>query len=590
MNSPLQIEVAASRLTNLIDACSLEIKVQLFLFWIVTLPISSVFVPVTVTAFCVQWLLSDLSGVELVNSALLSFAEEIQLPVMLLVGIACVLFVGRCIMRGIDHPVTGRQLSVPTGKSGAGLLNLVAELWASLPQSKGPPPRTVWFSNFNVMARATGSGSSGELQISSALWERAVRRDSIAIGILAHEMAHVHFRDERIMISMSRAVSSTRILLRLVSFGVIGTCVAIGFMELVKAVPNELTLTRIATGALAVVSFAGLLLLIPWLTGLAVRRQAALVTALAEIRADVSAGIWTGGLSGLARALASDPHVKAATVSDLRHSVLSPNLTHVSIRERVQLLNDARNIALPKLRYLVLSVALAFLLPLNPFTPLFMGGMFDHLIITATVVAVHVAAVGMIISSMPAINSGLSWKDSQMLGWFLCLLTLLPKVNMYVIGYLLTHTVARLVHSGGFGNDDSWASVRTDFLESGQDLLHKASDACGGMMGLILASLCGAIGLKILSGLSARAEDSPVLRKIRLFVPVMAAAAFALAASYDQFRSSYLDLGSLSLARDWTNLTAPAAWLRLCMPEIAAALIASVLALSSRGSDMTEQA
>jgi hypothetical protein len=221
----------------------------------------------------------------------------------------------------------------------------------------------------------------------------------------------------------------------------------------------------------------------------------------------LGAGLWTSGLAGFARALSNDPQVKASSLADLRHSLLSPDVTHVSTAERIALLNDTVRLATPKLRYFALSLALAFILPLNPYTPLIEGGAFDHLFIAAAVVVMHVAAVSMVISSAFALNGPFGWRPVALLAAFLCIATILPKVNLYEFGYLLTNSVVRMVLPGGFGGDaQTWESIASDIATTFRGLHDKFVSASGGVIGTLIAIVCAAISLRVLSVLTRRVQ------------------------------------------------------------------------------------
>ena len=422
------------------------------------------------------------------------------------------------------------------------------------------------------MASAVEGGASREIQVSSALWERAVQRDPVAVGILAHEMAHLAFRDGRLLRPMDELLSAAR--------GVLG---AIALIVLATAVLA--TVTTIAAGArgapwgdvvmreAAVFAFTALVLLIPALANLIVRRQASLVTALVEIRADACAGLWTGGLTGLARALSADPALRASSIADVRHSLLSPELTHVSNSERIALLSDVAKLTTPKLRYFALSIALPFLVPLNPYTPLLTGGTLDQLMVTAVVVAAHVSAIAMIVLAAIALPVSLSWRQAAMLGSFLCLVTMLPRINLYEIGYLLANLAARLVLPGGFGADPAtWTSVASDIAITLGGLGDKLAKASGGGL-ILLAVLCSSAALRGLSLLSRHARSQwPSLRGEWLWMlPATVAAIVAIASTHDEWRSPTFP--PFALAAVWASLTKPAAWINLCAPELVALLV-----------------
>jgi hypothetical protein len=297
-----------------------------------------------------------------------------------------------------------RRLRPLSGRAGEELTNIVEQLWRALAVGVRCPPKVRWFPNFNVMASANQSGVFQEIQVSSALWERAVRRDPIAVGILAHEMAHLVFRDGYRVRLMEMVVAAARRVMGSVTVGVIVTAAVTGILLVVK---SDISWTELGWREAAVLAFMARALLIPLIANLTVRREAGLITALVEIRADACAGLWTNGLSGFARSLSQDPSVKVSSLADINHSLFSPDLTHVSNSERIALLSDIFKLATPKVRYFALSLALPFLIPLNPFTPLIEGGALDQMLVAAVVLVAHVTTVAMIVSAAPLLPNPL---------------------------------------------------------------------------------------------------------------------------------------------------------------------------------------
>jgi hypothetical protein len=562
---PAQIESRA-----LIDACSIEIAAQALLLLAVVVPIAMVIFPAALIAFGLSILANILGELSADFLAAGSWVQQHWLLLGFAAGVAIVAFSAVSVSWSLADArhtrVTERRLRPPSGRAGDKLIGIVADLWRGLPRSAGNPPRIFWFPNFNVMASAAEGGNSREILVSSALWERAVQGNAVAVGILAHEMAHLVFHDARMLRLLEGLAASARRVLSAVVFFVLVVAVLQSGRMLVGGARGEAPIGEVFLQQAAVFVFASLVLIVPILAMLAIRRQAALVTALVEIRADACGGLWTNGLGGFAQALSIDPDLRASPLSDLRHSLLSPGLTHVSPSERIELLRDMGRLATPKMRYFALTLALPFLLPVNPFTPLLEAGAFDFIFIAFVVVAAHVTTVGMVIAGAMALPTPLTWKRAATLAAFLCVATVLPRVNLYEIGYLLTHLAAGVVQPGGFGAEPlTRGSVSNDIAISLGGLWDKLRAASGGSA-VLVAVFFSALALRSLS-LLARAPQNRLLRGPRLWgLPTICAGAAAAASAYDEWRFFSLPAG----ITDLITLSNSIPWLRLCASELAA--------------------
>ncbi|WFU92168.1 hypothetical protein QA644_33785 (plasmid) [Rhizobium sp. CC1099] len=557
----------------LVEASSIEIAAQTVLLWLVVLPTGIVLVPATLLALCL-YIVANLMGELSANLQWIgSWAESKWSTLLVASGIVSLSVSGAqfFMCRSSEYFSRERRLHPLSGRQGEALNQIVAELWRLLPKKRQNPPLVMWFSNFNVLASASESGASRAIQVSSALWERAVRRDAVAIGILAHEMAHLAFRDGRRLRPMESIVAAARLVLNITKAGVVTTAVVAGIVFAVES--SGAQMNSLPWREVSVVAFAALVLLIPSLANLIIRRQAALITALIEIRADAVAGIWTNGLAGFARSLAQDPDVKSSSLAEIRHSILSPDLTHVSNSERVALLNDTARLATPKLRYFALSLALPFLLPLNPYTPLLAGGAFDHMLVSAVVVVAHVTTVGMTVSAALSQCAPLSWRTTTWLAVFLCLASTLPRINLYQIGYLLTHLATAIASPGGFGSDPlTWESIVGDTAIAFCGLWESFVDASGGFL-FVLAMACSAASLRAQSALARRQASEPGSRlgKWTWVAPAIASGIVAFVSTYDEWRSP--EVWPFVLGADWFAATSSVPWARLCAPELASMVV-----------------
>ncbi|MDA9545314.1 hypothetical protein ACM43_12845 [Bradyrhizobium sp. CCBAU 45321] len=558
---------------SLAEACSIEIVAQATLLFLVVVPTATLLFPSLLIALVAFGSAQLLDRFELLHGA----QDWTEVNFKLLLGTAFVSIlmfsaahIRHLILAAPDSRSNERRLRPVSGRAGDDLVALVSEMWRSLPHTHGAPPSLVWFPNFNVMASARGTGASGEIQVSSALWQRAAKRDPVAMGVLAHEMCHLLFRDDRLLRFLQAVGRTSRIVIRATIVMIMALAAA-----LVILIPLGRTGANSWTDAglhvLAVLCFSTLFLLLPSIGLLLIKRQVSLITTLMEIRADAVGGLWTSGLSGFAQALADDPSVRASSLADLRHSLLSPDLTHLSTFERIALLKDESRLGTPKLRYFALSLALPFLLPINPLTPLWGGGVLDHSWMALTASTAHVRTVAMLIMSSRAFSKPISWKTAVSMAVFLCLASFLPRVNLYDFGYLFTHLSACLTQSGGFGSEPLTPDrIVEDILTTFASVCEKLIAASGGWM-LLLALGCATVSLRALSIVARVSQPN---WRWQWVAPSIAAGLAALLSTYDEWRS--FSFPPFDLAADWIKLTKEMIWLRIAAPELAAIGIAAL--------------
>lgn len=566
----------------IVEACTIEIVAQAALLGLVVLPTAVIVYPSVLIAFGGYFAANLAGDFSTRLSWLGDWAQAHWILLLSLAGGAVVLFGIQQLVSyfraSTAHDVKRRTRSL-SGRAGAALAGIVGELWRSLPSRAGSLPGIVWFSNFNVMASATEGADSREIQVSSALWERAVRRDPVAIGILAHEMAHLVFRDARLLRPVEAIVAVGCQILRLAIRVVLSAGVLLIFSLLLGAI-KEASWSKLPLQLAAVLAFWALILLVPVLGILAMRRQGALIVALTEIRADAFAGLWTNGLSGFARALAADPDVTPSSLADIGHSVLSPDLTHVSTFERIALLEDVGRLTTPKLRYLALSLALPFVFPLNPITPLLQGGALDQLFVALVVVAAHVTTIAMVIVAAAA--QPLPWRGAITLSAFLCVASALPHVNLYEIGYLLTHLSVSFVVPGGFGADPiTWAGVAADIATVAGGLWKQLNDALGGRF-VVLGFVFSTVSIRSLAVLAREARLRWTYEWVRWFwiLPAAVGGMVAFVSTHDEWRT--FAITSFNPGAYWMALTDSVPWLRSCAPELFAVVLFAFQAVALR--------
>ncbi|MDA9420937.1 hypothetical protein [Bradyrhizobium sp. CCBAU 53380] len=567
---------------SVIKACSIEIVAQATLLFLVVVPTATLVFPSLLIALGAFGAAQLLDRVGLLHGA--QGWTEANFTLLLITAFASIVLLSAAHVRHLvlaaPEPRSNERRSRPvSGRAGDDLVALVSEMWRSLPHTRGDPPSLVWFPNFNVMASARGTGTAGEIQVSSALWQRATKGDAVAMGILAHEMCHLLFRDDRILRLVGAVGRTSRLVIQSTMIVILALAAAlVGLIAFGRTGANSWT--DAALHVLAVLCFSALFLLLPMIGLLLVGRQVSLITALMELRADAVGALWTSGLSGFAQALADDPSVRASSLADLRHSLLSADLTHLSTFERVALLKDESRLGAPKLRYFALSLLLPFLLPINPLTPLWSGGVIDHSLMALTAVTAHATTVAMLLVSSRAFSKPISWEMAASMALFLCLASLLPRVNLYDFGYLFTHLSAGLTQSGGFGSDPlTPVRVVQGIVTTLASVRAKLFTESGGWT-LLVALGCAAVSLR---ALSIVARVSRLNWRWHWLAPSISAGLAALLSTYDEWRS--FSFPPFDLAADWINLTKDVIWLRIAAPEVAAIGVAvlQIAAISLSG-------
>jgi hypothetical protein len=312
------------------------------------------------------------------------------------------------------------------------------------------------------------------------MWQRAVRGDPIARSILVHEFAHVVYRDGRRLVYLARIVRAAKVTL-LASVGAMLMTATVA--AAVYVARSFTTFADLAWHVAGVSSLCLLVLIIPVIGMQTIRRQAALITALSEVRADVAASAWNREAKRFGELLEADPTLKGSSIEDLRHSLMSSRMTHLSNAERISLLKDDERLSSPKIRYFAFSVLLAFMIPLNPYTPLFVGGAFDYLLMAAVVASAQFTVLGMLIISCSARGKSVSLRGATKSALFLCVLICVAHVNMYEVGYVLTHWSASFVTPGGFGGGHTTiASLLGDAKSALNGLWKRLQETADGSM------------------------------------------------------------------------------------------------------------
>ena len=273
-------------------ACSTEVRAHLIVFGGLVLPVLLCVFPTLIfflatTAF--------LQSVPFSGSEVQQWVDRnlilLWVVVSFAIGLAAFWIARRHIRDAIEDALASRSLHAPKGRKGDMLRERVAVLWTRFGGAKQAVPRVVWFANFNVLAHASDQDGDRQIEVSSGLWERVLREDPVAEAILAHEIAHLVHRDPRVFRTLEASVTAARVILWRVSL--IGVALYLYYLvaNLVMAADNgsNALLLKALSDIAAVVS---VLVVLP-LCVIAARRYAGFIAALIEIRADVSAALWT---------------------------------------------------------------------------------------------------------------------------------------------------------------------------------------------------------------------------------------------------------------------------------------------------------
>jgi Zn-dependent protease with chaperone function len=559
----------------IVKACTVEIRAHLVIFTVVFFPTVALLLPSLFTALAIY-----ISGNSVARLATrLDFVGKVVSSNWASLSVACgIILTIVAVLKGrrafqtvcsADGPSPELTQS-PRGVKGEILVQRLTSIWQRLPTAARPAPTVLWYSNFNVLAHAFESGAGQLIEVSSGLWERVVKGDPVADAILTHEAAHLVFRDPTVFRGIAIVATTVRMLLHLVTAISVGAVVVVMSSQLVLDIAARLTLLEVVRNAIGILTISALSLLELPLSRMLIRRYAGFIVSLIEVRADVAAALWTVGLVRFAEALANDPTLRRSELKDLRRSLFSLDLTHISETERVNLLRSTDRLITPKLRYFALSIALPFLFPVNAVTYLIYGGAIDHLLITVVVVVFQVTAMAMIQSG--SVAAVLSWRRAVLLGTALCLVQALPLINLAPIGYLFTHYAVAIVNGSGFGIEPiSFLQVIDDSRVTAVDIFSKCVDATDGLsFGYALAVT--SIAIRGMSSL-ARGHRSRRTNLASLVLPVSCAGVASIYSSYDPWRAEFFSSLPFSTFGIWFTWTTAMPWLRLCVPTVVALIV-----------------
>lgn len=459
-----------------VSACTSEIRVNLVVFFLPVFIIAGLIFP----AFTLYWTAYALIAVGEQTGLLHVSVRELLLAnlghfVLLVVPPLFTMYGWHLYRRLASTRVLSndsrKTKALPDTDKARALSDAVANLWNVVGNSGKPAPQVVWFINFNALARAVELTGLSQIQVSSGLWDRFVKKDSLGTIILAHEIAHLVHRDLPVFATLDATVSAIRKLVRWISYAAVFAAICAAGYELRTDITSHQNM-RVILIHLAGVPVVTTFVIFPlWLGDWVIRRYGGFITSLMELRADVTAAEWTENFT---QALGQDATVHKSSLRELGQSLVSLNLTHMSETERLNILDSADRLTTPKTRYYALSIVLALALPLNSFTPLLWNGALDHFFIAGVVVALHI--VTFLMMALAARHHVISWKRALMLATGLFVATGLATINLYQLGYYLTVVGASFLAPNSFA----------DKLLYWPDLRHAAGVSLRGMAGEFL--------------------------------------------------------------------------------------------------------
>jgi Zn-dependent protease with chaperone function len=447
------------------------------------------------------------------------------------------------------------------GKDGQRLTQIVSELTEKMGGLPNGPPLLCWFSSMDVAAYAVHMPLGPQIQLSAGLWRAIIMENRSAWAILAHEIAHLRFSDPVIFKWLERLYIATRAILLLTTAMAVAAIAAVCFDLGSEAWQSTHPGAALASTALKILLASISVLVIIPLSWLALRRQAAFITSLIEIRADIAAAVWTNGLEHFTQAFADNHRVHRSTRWQMLQAVFSPTLSHIPERERLQILRNPVSICTPKIRFFALSLFLAFVLPINFCTPLLWHGALNSAAMLGLSIAFNCTLAAMVLSGFADTGRvALPAFRTLQLAVASCVITALPRINLEPLSYLV------MSWSVGFGG------TALDLQQLGRDALSTWLDVRNRFgVALFDPQILLAVGiayaaLKWLAHNAAKAKA----RVHGLILPLTCTAFATLVAGLDKRVS--LSVSGRDQLLHWMTVMDPVSVLMLCLPLLAAAL------------------
>lgn len=480
-------------------------------------------------------------------------------------------------------------------RQGTKLCEIYERVWRDL-GGAGSAPRLICLPNFRITAHAYDGPTGCAIEISSGLATRLVQNDPLGLTILRHEIAHlVHddlpaIRLQSLLAGAALFSANWAILICLFAAAVV--VILTDFGPFPKS-PNLANIVLVH----AAIAFATLIVVLPLLLGrYALQRYSGLLVALAEMRADVSAGLWGGGLKEFSSQVERDATVKPVSMLDKGLAYISTVLSHFPSRERVALLRDPQRLATPKMRYFTIAILCLWFLQFHQ------GSQgWDRLLLALSVALLQGLTVGSVL--VVAGRLALSPARATVLAIGTLALQALPLISIEGLAYLAMHLTAMLVMPGGFGAGDAdvFGDVRTTLAE----FFRFAWEAIGGALCPLAFIIAAGSYLAINRTVGIRRPSNfrifvvgafvalcSLLVSYGFFQPQLQAVAEAIAYGWssqnDEPNRGYWlpatarDGVSITAFRvsdylDDTKLLASAAWLRLALPQFAGIIFATLL-------------
>lgn len=564
----------------LLLSVSVEIRVHLLVFAAVVTPLIAVALPIVLISFATFEVFQSVGSLWNGINALPAVPVEFGALMFFMAILLLARFVSSCresvnADRKTEADLADR-LRQPKGSAGQVLRETIIRIWRLTPSQAKHAPEVAWYSGFQVAAHARCTDEGDRIYVSSALWDRVNKQDLTAELILAHEMGHVLHRDWRTFRRLSLAMHGIRSTLGFSKVFVICATVTVLCLTGVAGAIHGGAMWTVARLEFATIAIATLCFLLLIFSDLFLRRYASFIVAMIEVRADLSAALWTIGLDGFAKHLESDSTLHRSTAADLRRSIFSPDMTHISESERLILIRTPDRLFTPKLRYFAWSVILALLLPLNPVTPLLLNGSIDHLIIVSIVAALYAVTVAMLV--LAGFSQAVSWRRSAVLAAAVCCALGSTSFNLYEIGYLLTHYSVAIANESGFGRDPIlWSDLGSDITLVAHGLAKKAVDGIHGWW--ILASvLMTMVAIKLVR--PAVRSSRPQARKLLLaYAAASTTFLVAMLAGRDSSRGDLYDYFFALLPGGVQSLWLSAGPIHLALPAVAGLMSVFVLGL-----------
>jgi len=460
------------------------------------------------------------------------------------------------------------KLRAPTGASGEKLITLTQQIWLQM-GGTGPGPALRWFPAMDIAAYAAWEKGRPEVQLSAGLWQTAVAGEPIARAILAHELAHLRYRDPLLLAALQRFGSAMRTVLlvtALTGLLVVGSVLIVETRHMLAAHSH---ISALIAGWLRILGAASLVLILLPLAWLALQRQMAFITSLIEMRADVVGAAYTQGLRRATQLFATYEGIARSRTRAFIAALVSPRLTHIPERQRLAILGSSALLITPKISFFVFSVLLVFLLPINFATPLFLGGAANHLAMLSMACAFNCALVLMLLAGRSGFPIAIPPLRLFALAAASIVMTALPRINMEPLSYFAMSWLA------GFGGKAAdWSTLPHDFAVTLGDLSGKLEAALFNFGALVGAGIAFASLATLL--LTGRWSDwVPTRWRLASALPLVLMG--TIVAGHDPFRAAPTAPLMSSLATFSAAGMPPS--ILLCLPLLLPAMLEGLFAL-----------